>query len=380
MTMPTTKLTIDVRKAFDAGIGTYIRQVVPRVLDRLGAHVQPTLLVPAGELEMRYAWLARPGLEFVPMVAAPLSVAEQLELRRCVEASSLFWATSLAHPVGRSTPMVATVYDVAQLALGRSAGVSTALAMAARILLSSQRRGALALMAISDFTRREFIRLVGAPQSGPIVVTPLGVDTSWFAAGQQRDARIARPYFVSVGSVRPHKNIERLVHAFAGVAEALPHALVVVGLDQMRGAHRQWLADLPQVVQSRIRFTGVLEEGELKALIAGADALVFPSLYEGFGLPALEAMAAGCPVLASSAASLPEVCGSAAAEMFDPYSIEQMADVLLRQARRTPTEFKAIVEEGRARAAGFTWDRTADLTAAVIERCIAQAGLAKLSP
>jgi glycosyltransferase involved in cell wall biosynthesis len=277
-------------------------------------------------------------------------------------------------------PMVATVYDVAQLALGRSAGVSTALAMAARILLSSQRRGALALMAISDFTRREFIRLVGAPQSGPIVVTPLGVDTSWFDAGRQHDARIARSYFVCVGSVRPHKNIERLVQAFARVSEALPHALVVVGLDQMRGAHREWLANLPQGVQSRIRFTGAVEEGELKALIAGADALVFPSLYEGFGLPALEAMAAGCPVLASNAASLPEVCGDAAAEMFDPYSIEQMANVLLRQARRTSAEFKAIVEKGRARAAGFTWDRTADLTAAVIERCIAQADRATLAP
>ena len=360
------QLTVDVRKAFDAGIGTYIRNVVPRVLDRLGPGVRAAALVPAGQ-ERRFDWLSgQPGLQLVPMRAAPMSLAEQFEFRRHLVPSTLFWATSLAHPIWRRGPLVATVYDVAQLALGRGEGMSAPVAWAAKLLLASQRQRASALLAISDFTRREFVRCVGPVANGRIHVTPLGVDEVWFNTAPPAREPAETPYFVCVGSVRPHKNIARLVLAFAAVADRLPHALVIAGLGSRGGGHTRWHAALPPAVQARVRFTGFVEDAALRALVAGSDALIFPSLYEGFGLPALEAMAAGCPVLASSAGALPEVCGQAAAGYFDPRSVEDIGRALLQHAALPGSARQAISAGGCAHARTFDWNHTAALTAEVI--------------
>lgn len=368
------QLTVDVRKAFDAGIGTYIRNVVPRVLDRLGPGVRAAALVPAGQ-ERQFDWLSgQPELQLVPVRAAPMGLAEQLEFRRHLAPGTLFWATSLAHPIWRRGPLVATVYDVAQLALGRGEGMSVPIAWAAGGLLASQRRRASALLAISEFTRCEFVRCVGPVAGGRIRVTPLGVDEVWFSAASPVRKVAEAPYFVCVGSVRPHKNIARLLLAFASIADRLPHALVIAGLGSRDGAHTRWHAALPPAVQARVRFTGFVEDAALRALVAGADALVFPSLYEGFGLPALEAMAAGCPVLASKAGALPEVCGPAAAGYFDPHSAEDIGRALLQHAALPGPERQAISAGGRAHARSFDWDRTAALTTEVIASALRAAG------
>ena len=368
-------LTVDVRKAFDAGIGTYIRNVVPRVLDRLGADVQVAAVV-AADHPGDFDWLTPTAVQRVPVRAAPMGWAEQIELRRRIVPGTLFWATSLAHPLWRRGPLVATVYDVAQLALGRSEGMPTLVAWAAKAMLTSQRQHASALMAISEFTRGEFIRYVGTPACGGIDVTPLGVDSLWFGAAQGAYAPGERPYFVCVGSVRPHKNIARLLQAFAAVAGRIPHDLVVAGLGSRRGEHSEWHAALPMAVQPRVRFAGFVQEAALRDLVAGADALVFPSLYEGFGLPALEAMAAGCPVLSSDAGALPEVCAGAAAAYFDPRSVEQMGQAMVRHAHLASGERLSIVERGIAHAQRFTWERTADLAAQTIESVLRRIGKA----
>jgi glycosyltransferase involved in cell wall biosynthesis len=370
-------LVVDMRKAFDAGIGTYIRNVVPRVLDRLGTGVRAAALVPAGQ-EGRFDWLStQRGPQRVPTLAAPMSLAEQFELRRHLCPGTLFWATSLAHPLWRRGPLVATVYDVAQLALGRGEGMSAHVAWAAKTLLTNQRRRASALLAISDFTRREFIRYVGPAACGRIHVTPLGVDRVWFDAEPAGRERAGTPYFICVGSVRPHKNIERLLQAFASVADRLPHELVIAGLGYRAGEHTRWHAALPPAAQARVRFTGFVEELALRGLVVGADALVFPSVYEGFGLPVLEAMAAGCPVLSSNAGALPEVCGEAAVVSFDPRSVEAIGQALLQHAALSGAERHAIVARGVAHARTFNWDRTADRTAEVIGAALHAADVAK---
>ncbi len=366
-------LAIDLRKAFDAGIGTYIRNVVPRVLDRLAPEVRVIALVPHGQVD-RYGWLPAQRAEMREMRAGPLSLGEQFEFGRVLGRDTPFWATSLAHPLGHSGPIASTVHDVAQLALGRAEGVSIPVSLAARVLLASLRRRATALMAVSDFTRQEFVRRVGEPARALFAVTPLGVDASWFGIASAHADPRAAPSFVCVGSVRPHKNIARLLQAYAQVADRLPHTLVIAGLAARAGEHERVLANLPAALRQRIRFTGLVPEDELLRLVATADALVFPSLYEGFGLPALEAMAAGCPVLASAAGALPEVCGAAAAGTFDPRSVEQIALALTRHASLGAAERQAIVERGIAHARTFTWERTADLTAEAIQRVLRQQG------
>jgi glycosyltransferase involved in cell wall biosynthesis len=358
-------LAIDLRKAFDAGIGTYIRNVVPRVLDRLGPDVRIVALVPHGQAD-RYGWLPARRAELREMRAGPLSLREQVEFGQVLGRNIPFWATSLAHPLRHRGPIAATVHDVAQLALGRAEGVSVPVSLAARLLLASLRRRATALMAVSGFTRQEFANRVGEPVCGQMAVTPLGVDASWFDAASMHAGDGGAPTFVCVGSVRPHKNIGRLLLAFANVADRLPHTLVVAGLAPRMSALEPILARMPASLRHRIRFTGLVPDAELRRLVAAADALVFPSLYEGFGLPTLEAMAAGCPVLASTAGALPEVCGAAAADRFDPRSVTQIALALTRHAALGTDERQAIIARGIKHAREFTWERTADLTAAAI--------------
>ena len=149
---------------------------------------------------------------------------------------------------------------------------------------------------------------------------------------------------------------------------------MIAGLAPEHGQHRQWLEALPAAIRPRVRFAGFVQDPELRALVACADALVFPSLYEGFGLPALEAMAAGCPVLSSTAGSLPEVCSDVAAAYFDPRSVEQISQALVGHAARSAGERRAIVERGVAHAKEFTWERTSDITAEIIESALRGTG------
>jgi glycosyltransferase involved in cell wall biosynthesis len=370
------RLVVDARKAFDAGIGTYIHETVPRVLQRLD--VETVVLVPHGQAD-RHNYLGDAHGAVQEIDAAPLTIAEQWELRRRIGPQDLFWATSLAHPMLSAGEVVATVHDVAQIAAPQDVAAVALTRAAARLMFDHLRRRALALIAISEFTRDEFVRCVGRPVRGEISAVHLGVTEEWFRPHEGPSARSGRaaPYFICVGSVRPHKNVERLVRSFAMVAPSVPHDLLVVGLPPADGVHQAWRAEIPEAQRDRVRFTGHVTDTDLRALVAGADALVFPSLYEGFGLPALEAMAAGCPVLISHCSALLEVCGDAAADTFDARSTDQMAAALRRHAARSATEREVIVERGRARAARFSWESTATQTAALLEACLRSSGGAR---
>lgn len=157
-------------------------------------------------------------------------------------------------------------------------------------------------------------------------------------------------YLVAVGDIRAKKNLGRLLTAFAALrAQGLRQRLVLAG----RG-------DLPGGAPEGVELTGFLEDSALDALIRGADLLVHPSLYEGFGLVVLEAMQRGVPVAIADATSLPEVAGPAA-ERFDPLDSDDMAAAILRALSRRE-ELSAL---GVARAAEFSWDATASATADV---------------
>jgi glycosyltransferase involved in cell wall biosynthesis len=167
------------------------------------------------------------------------------------------------------------------------------------------------------------------------------------------------PYVLAVGDLRRKKNLVRLARAFAGLhREGLPHRLVLAGLDAGEGpAIRAAAAGAP------VELTGYVDDSRLDALMRGADLLAYPSLYEGFGLVIVEAMARGCPVAAADATALPEAAGGAA-ELFDPLDEADIA-ATLRRVLDDPGLRAQMAERGRARAAELSWDRTAELTAAV---------------
>ena len=190
------------------------------------------------------------------------------------------------------------------------------------------------LIAISDHARSTLLERYGLPPDR-VRTIHLGIDHDRLTpGGGQR-----QPFLLYPANRWPHKNHARLFDAFALVRRERPELrLVLTGQGHDR-------ARLPGGVEAR----GHVPSDELVELYRTAACLVFPSLYEGFGLPPLEAMACGCPVASSNATSLPEVCGDAA-EYFDPLSTDDMAAAILRALDGR------LVERGLARAAEFTWD------------------------
>jgi glycosyltransferase involved in cell wall biosynthesis len=357
-------LQVDARKAFDAGIGSYIRHVVPRVARLLDVDVE---LIVCAHDDQGAQWASSTGLRVVRVNAPALSRAEQIELRRRLRGDALFWATSIAHPLFVRRPLFATIHDLAQVYGGRAVS-SPHTTMVVRLYFSSLVRVARGFACVSKYTYDQLIRFAGRDLAAVAAITPLGVDPVWRAAGTRSASD--RPYFVFVGSTRRHKNLPTLVRAFIDVAGRVPHSLVLAGSTAGMSAELRTALDSANVrCQGRICVTGLLPERELIELVAGATAFVFPSRYEGFGLPPLESMAAGCPVIAAGVTAIPEVCGGAA-RYFDPDSPTQLSTLLIELASMDAVARRDIVAAGQRRASEFTWDRCAEATAEVLRRCL----------
>jgi glycosyltransferase involved in cell wall biosynthesis len=204
---------------------------------------------------------------------------------------------------------------------------------------------------VSEFTKSEILQKLG-PLSAPIHVVPNGIERSWFTRPEAPSPH-GKPYLLFVGNLKPHKNVARTLSAFSAIASKVPHDFLIAGEGDVAGLKH----DVPPETLARLRFLGTLPTEALKATVAHASGLVLASLYEGFGLPPLEAMALGVPVLVSRRASLPEVCGDAALYC-EPESVDDIAarlsELLLDDGVR-----RRLSELGPPRAAGFDWDRSA---------------------
>ncbi|MCL5257103.1 MAG: glycosyltransferase family 4 protein [Chloroflexi bacterium] len=227
------------------------------------------------------------------------------------------------------------------------------------------------VITISEASKRDIMRYCGVP-AGKISVIYHGYDQSYRPLEAPRAAPVAgkyaidSSYFIHVGTLQPRKNIPRLIRAFSAFKDqGWPHQLVLVG-------KKGWLYDsIAAAVEASphsgcIRLLGYVDNNDLPALVARASALVIPSLYEGFGLPALEAMACGTPVIASNTSSLPEITADAALPV-DPLDEKAICDALCRVAS-DPDLREKLSSAGLARAARFSWERCARETLEVLKR------------
>jgi glycosyltransferase involved in cell wall biosynthesis len=241
-----------------------------------------------------------------------------------------------------------------------------------RFVRGSVRRAA-RVIAVSEFTRGDIVDEYGLDPA-KVVAIPNGVSDSFKPlpdAGERVRERfgIARPYVLCVGALQPRKNVPLAIEAYARLmGRGTECELVVAGGD--RGGRIDVLdAILRTRMTGRVHLVGHVEDEELPALYSAARALIFPSLYEGFGLPALEAMAAGTPVVASNTTGLAEAVGDAGLTV-DPTSAEELSDALGRVL--DDAELRAtLIARGHARAAEFTWARTARATADVYRQALA---------
>jgi glycosyltransferase involved in cell wall biosynthesis len=233
-----------------------------------------------------------------------------------------------------------------------------------RVLVPAGARRSDRVIADSLSTRADLIELLGLP-AARIDVVPLGLGAVKRAEPlgerelRERLGLHARRVVLSLSAKRPHKNLLALIDALATIPAAERPALVLAGYPT---EHEAQLRERTSALglDEYVRFRGWLSETEVEGLWAIADAFVFPSLYEGFGLPVLEAMARGVPVACSDASSLPEVAGEAAL-LFDPHD-EQAISYSLQRLLTDAALVDRLRDAGRARSLEFTWERTARAT------------------
>ncbi|MBP8823397.1 MAG: glycosyltransferase family 4 protein [Flavobacteriales bacterium] len=235
-------------------------------------------------------------------------------------------------------------------------------------------RKAARILTVSAFSKQDIMATYGiAEEKIDVVHNGIGDSFRPLEAAAQATVRqsltAGRPYFVSIGSLHPRKNIARLLDAFDGFAQQEPEAcLVIVGEafwwdDRMKAA----MARLKH--RGRVIFTGRLEQHELHGVLAAARALVFVSYFEGFGIPVAEAMKCGVPVIAANATSLPEVAGDAAIYC-DPFNVDSITHAMHRLWNDQDLR-EQLAAQGLERAAGFTWDRTAQGVWSSVEQVLA---------
>ncbi len=357
-------IVLDVRMLNHSGIGTYLRNLIPRLVRRLDDFTFH--LLGDTRTMLHIGWDSFPNVAMTEFSSKIYSLAEQpAAVLKSPRGADLFWSPHFNFPVFFPGKLLVTVHDVFHLAMPQFVkGVHKRLY--AKGIFFALKERADRVICVSRFTADELVRLTGMDQDRTTVIYN-GVEESWFQVPVGNRPH-PRPYVVYVGNVKPHKNLARLMDAFILVKNRMPHDLLIIG--EREGfittdrESRIRAADLTE----RIIFTGRLGDDELKRFVAHADALILPSLYEGFGLPPVEAMACGTPAVVSGVAALPEVCGDAALYL-DPLDPENIAETILKVIQDAETQ-ERLQARGKAKAAIYSWDSACEQTAKVIEQLI----------
>jgi glycosyltransferase involved in cell wall biosynthesis len=359
------RIVFDVRRVRDFGIGTYIHGLLHALaaIDQSNEYILVALPDEAGAL-------------------AGLPPNFKTTIYRRADSHSLHHLTfplflhglrpSLVHiplnrvPLFMREPYVVTIHDMASLLFETGSGLRM---QTRRFLLRRGLLRAKRIMAVSEATRREVHDALGIP-ADRIRLAYNAPNPDFFRPAQAERTRsileryqIDYPFLLYAGNIRPQKNIPRLVEAFAVAREHLSRHpvyrnlhLIVIG-DEISRYPSVRRAVIQTRVEKAVRFLGFVPFEALRIFFQSAALFVFPSLYEGFGLPPLEAMATGTPVVASNVSALPEVLGDAAL-LVNPENVFEIArgiqDALLDQDLR-----EELIARGKAQAARYSWERTA---------------------
>ena len=352
------------------GLEVYARELVTALAGRKEVRLSLFLNRLAGPEWRELA----PGLtaDIDPRRRTQWVVGDQVHAVRMANRARVDLLHSLASTgsVGGRFARVVTVHDLHYRVHPETHFGMRALGMRALVPLAVRR--AHRLIVPSEATRADLLRFTGA-QPDRVDVVPEGIGQSPGThgdaeAGRERLGANGRRVALSVSAKRPHKNLARLIGAFGRIPSERRPLLVLPGYPTPYEEELRQLARVRGVADD-VRFLGWVSAGELDDLYAAADCFVFPSLYEGFGLPVLEAMARGVPVATSGRASLAEVADEAALR-FDPEDEASIAAAVERLLGDEQLR-EQLRSAGRERAGEFTWERAAELTVATYRRALA---------
>jgi len=369
------KIALDIRRMTEFGVGTYTRNVV-RALSRIDRENQYLLLgSPAKAAELG----ALPGnFQNVPLLEPDTTLKGYLHCQKILKEMKcdvmhvphLFWA-----PRHTPCPYVVTVHDVLDH-MYRANGLSRIPRSLHYFFTRGSLKHAARIFAVSRFTKSEVEKLFGIPGSR-IEVIYNAIDER-FLHGHATDAdrqllaerfQVNYPFLLYAGRISPHKNVVRIIEAFSALKAELEKdarypdlKLIVIGDELSRHPDLRRTV-IRSGVQNDVRFLGFVPIEVLRLFYDMAKVFVFPSLYEGFGLPPLEAMAHGTPVLASNTSALPEVVGSAAV-LVNPENVFEIMRALHRMLLDQPLREK-LKQRCYEQAKKFSWDISARQTLAV---------------
>jgi len=356
------------------GSETYLRHVLAELVALDETH--KVVLFCNRENAGTFPQTTRPNVTEVPCRVHATSrprriLFEQKALPKLVKRHGIevLWSPGYTAPLRLACPSVVSTLDMQCMHYPKDFAWMARRAM--RFFVPRAARKAAAVLTLSEHSKRDIVRFCRVP-AARVHVTPLAADEN--AGGDipedEQQATLKRfgldePYILTVANAWPHKNVPALVRAHARLPEDCARRLVIVGI------HGRGMAEVNAAIAASPRGDRIvivadwLSERELWTLYRHAALFAFPSLFEGFGLPVLEAMAAGVPVVSSNAASLPEVYGDAALA-FDPTDEAAMADAI-RRVLEDEALARDLVERGRRNVARFSWRRTAEKTLDVLK-------------
>ncbi len=287
--------------------------------------------------------------------------------------ADIFHTCKLLNPPRRAK-LTATVHDLTCWLLPEThskVNVAADRFFADRILKHAD-----ALIAVSEATRQDAIRILKLPAE-KIRVIHHGIAESFFQVTPEDGATVrsrlglAKPYLLFVGTIEPRKNVARLLNAYQALSTSTRDAFDLVLAGPPGWSQSEILARLRSPAPG-VRYPGYVDEGDLAGLFAGATAFVYPSLYEGFGFPVAQAMAAGTPVITSNLSSLPEIAGDAAI-LVEPQSESALRDAM-EEMLTSPTRRAKLAALGRENARRFTWTRCARESLQFFEDVVGHSG------
>ena len=356
------RIAIDARKFRDFGIGTYIRNLIQH-LASLDRETEYLLFCRPQDRDALSGY--GPNFQAVEVTARPYSLAEQfaipMALRR--ERADLFHAPHYVLPPLVNCRTVVTIHDCIHLMFPEYLPGRWAYGYARTSMWIATHKSN-RVLTVSETSKLDILRRFRIPPN-KITVVHNAIDDRFLEPPSDEEMERVRiryqlrdPFALYVGNIKPHKNLERLIDAFDRVRKQPGHEtlkLVIIGdeISKYQGLRR---AVHQHKLHKHVRFFGFVGMDTLSALYRLAGVFVFPSLYEGFGLPPLEAMASGTPVITSNVSSLPEVVGDAAI-LIDPYEADAIADAM-RRVLTDPALRASLRERGLARVREFSWERS----------------------
>ena len=353
---------IDFRMHKASGIGTYIKSILPFLVEKF----EVILLGSRAEIQ-NYAWSK--GVKILECKSKIYSIKEQLELPLKIPKCDIFWSPHYNIPILpiRAKFRVVTIHDAFHLAFYDTLNFMQKIY--AKTLFNQALNRSNIVLSVSNFSRSEILKYTKTDKN--IFVVPNAIDEKRFnhhcdsntLEAAAKHYSLPNDFVLFVGNVKPHKNLKNLLFAL----EKTNLNLVIVGKKDGFITGDSTISEIIQTktLGNRIFFTGYVKDADIATIYNLAKLFIFPSLYEGFGIPPLEAQACSCPVVCSNAASLPEVCGDSVV-YFDPNDIEDM-----RNKIQTVLNDKNLQNELRLKGfeniKRFSWERSAKQIIEIME-------------